>query len=113
MKDIVILFDKKKEPGQETANEIKRYLENHPEFVILLNRQPSLHRDSIQAFHPVAIPPEEGESLQLSPLCCEGFAADFDGDEMAGHCPVSTLAQLDAQKLLPSRNLRSKRSSFP
>ena len=94
-------------PVRNAYPRIKRYLENHPELVILLNRQPSLHRDSMQAFHPVAIPPEEGESLQLSPLCCEGFAADFDGDEMAGHCPVSTLAQLDAQKLLPSRNLRS------
>ena len=83
------------------------FLGNHSDLVLLLNRQPSLHRDSIQAFHPVAIPPEEGEVLQLSPLCCEGFAADFDGDEMAGHFPVSKMAQEDARRILPSRNLRS------
>lgn len=83
------------------------FLGKHSDLVLLLNRQPSLHRDSIQAFHPVAIPPEEGEVLQLSPLCCEGFAADFDGDEMAGHFPVSEMAQEDARRILPSRNLRS------
>ena len=83
------------------------FLGKHRDLVVLLNRQPSLHRDSIQAFHPVAIPPEEGEVLQLSPLCCEGFAADFDGDEMAGHYPVSAMAQEESRRILPSRNLRS------
>jgi len=94
-------------PVRNAYRRMKDYLEEHPELVIILNRQPSLHRDSIQAFHPIAIPPEEGETLQLSPLCCEGFAADFDGDEMAGHYPVSDSAQSDAQKMLPSRNVRS------
>lgn len=94
-------------PVRNAYRRMKDYLGKHPELVVLLNRQPSLHRDSIQAFHPIAIPPGDGESLQLSPLCCEGFAADFDGDEMTGHYPVSDSAQSDAQKMLPSRNVRS------
>lgn len=93
--------------ARDAYQRVKDYLERHPEFVIVLNRQPSLHRDSMQTFHPVAMPPEDGEVLQLSPLCCEGFAADFDGDEMTGHVPVSTSAQDDARKMLPSRNVRS------
>lgn len=84
-----------------------KFLQRHPDLVVLLNRQPSLHRYSMQAFHPVAVPPKVGETLQLSPLCCVGFAADFDGDEMAGHLPLSSAAQEDARKMLPSRNLRS------
>ena len=86
---------------------LEAYLKNHPDLVVLLNRQPSLHRDNIQAFHPVVAPASEGEVLQLSPLCCKGFAADFDGDEMAGHLPLSEAAQNDARILLPSRNMRS------
>lgn len=93
--------------ARDAYQRVKAYLERHPEFVIVLNRQPSLHRDNMQAFHPVAMPPEDGEVLQLSPLCCEGFAADFDGDEMTGHVPVSASAQEDARKMLPSRNVRS------
>lgn len=93
--------------ARDAYQRVKVYLERHPEFVVVLNRQPSLHRDSMQAFHPVAMPPEDGEVLQLSPLCCEGFAADFDGDEMTGHVPVSASAQDDARKMLPSRNVRS------
>ncbi len=93
--------------ARDAYQKVKTYLERHPEFVIVLNRQPSLHRDSMQAFHPVAMPPEDGEVLQLSPLCCEGFAADFDGDEMTGHVPVSASAQENARKMLPSRNVRS------
>ena len=86
---------------------VKGFLGKHRDLVVLLNRQPTLHRDSMQAFHPVPLPPEAGEVLQLSPLCCEGFAADFDGDEMAGHFPVTEAAQEDSRKLLPSRNVRS------
>lgn len=93
--------------SRDAYKRMTAFLGNHSDLVLLLNRQPSLHRDSIQAFHPVAIPPEEGEVLQLSPLCCEGFAADFDGDEMSGHYPVSEMAQEDARRILPSRNLRS------
>ena len=92
---------------RDAHKRMKAFLDKHRDLVVLLNRQPSLHRDSIQAFHPVAIPPEAGEVLQLSPLCCEGFAADFDGDEMTGHYPVSAEAQEDARKMLPGNNLRS------
>ena len=86
---------------------VKDFLERHGDLVVLLNRQPTLHRDGMQAFHPVPLPAEAGQVLQLSPLCCEGFAADFDGDEMAGHFPVSEAAQEDSRKLMPSRNVRS------
>jgi hypothetical protein len=86
---------------------IQAYLEAHPDFVVLLNRQPSLHRDSFQAFHPVPLPPEAGEVIQLCPLACKSFAADFDGDEMVVHVPLSAKAQKDASRLLPSRNLFS------
>ena len=91
----------------DAQDRLEKYLEEHPDLVLLLNRQPSLHRDSIQAFHPVIAPASEGDVLQLSPLCCKGFAADFDGDEMAGHLPLSIAAQRDARGLLPSRNVRS------
>ncbi|MBR4617071.1 MAG: hypothetical protein IKO55_15795, partial [Kiritimatiellae bacterium] len=92
---------------RDAHKRMKAFLDKHRDLVVLLNRQPSLHRDSIQAFHPVAIPPEAGEVLQLSPLCCEGFASDFDGDEMTGHYPVSFGAQEDARKMLPNNNLLS------
>ena len=97
----------KKPLPRDAYKRMKAFLAKHRDLVVLLNRQPSLHRDSIQAFHPVVIPPEEGEVLQLSPLCCEGFAADFDGDEMTGHYPVSVKAQEDARKMLPDNNLCS------
>ena len=97
----------KKPLPRDAHRRLKAFLGRHRDLVVLLNRQPSLHRDSVQAFHPVAIPPEEGEVLQLSPLCCEGFAADFDGDEMTGHYPVSFGAQEDARKMLPNNNLLS------
>ena len=86
---------------------LDEYLAAHPDTLILLNRQPSLHRDSFQAFHPLALGPEAGDTIQVCPLVCKGFAADFDGDEMVIHLPVSKDAQEDAQRLLPSRNLFS------
>ena len=95
------------EQPDDAQERLAAYLTNHPDLVVLLNRQPSLHRDNIQAFHPVVAPASEGDVLQLSPLCCKGFAADFDGDEMAGHLPLSKAAQEDARILLPGRNLRS------
>lgn len=95
------------EQPADAQERLEEYLRNHPDLVVLLNRQPSLHRDNIQAFHPVVAPASEGDVLQLSPLCCKGFAADFDGDEMAGHLPLSVSAQGDARALLPIHNLRS------
>jgi DNA-directed RNA polymerase subunit beta' len=71
--------------------------------LVLLNRAPSLHRMSIQAFEPVLC---DGKTILLHPLVCEGFGADFDGDTMAVHLPLSTLAQDEARRLmLPVQNL--------
>jgi RNA polymerase Rpb2, domain 6/RNA polymerase Rpb1, domain 2/RNA polymerase Rpb1, domain 5/RNA polymerase Rpb2, domain 7/RNA polymerase Rpb2, domain 3 len=86
---------------------VKEYYREHPDKVVLLNRQPSLHRDSFQAFHPVPLPPSTGDIIQLCPLACKGFGADFDGDEMVVHIPLSASAQEEAARLLPSGNLLS------
>ncbi|RTK93762.1 DNA-directed RNA polymerase subunit beta' [Candidatus Saccharibacteria bacterium] len=64
---------------------------------VLLNRAPSLHRLSIQAFQPVLI---EGKAIQLHPLVCKGFNADFDGDQMAVHLPLSDAAQAEAKDIM-------------
>src|SRR5882672_6071836 len=70
----------------------------HP---VLLNRAPTLHRLGIQAFEPVLI---EGKAIQLHPLVCAAFNADFDGDQMAVHVPLSTEAQMEARVLMMSTN---------
>jgi DNA-directed RNA polymerase beta' subunit len=84
-----------------------RFLEARPDILIVLNRQPSLHRDSVQAFRPVPLPPQVGEVLQLCPLVCKGFGADFDGDEMAIHVPLSAAARDEATRMLPSQTMFS------
>ena len=71
------------------------------EYPILLNRAPTLHRLGIQAFEPVLI---EGKAIQLHPLVCTAFNADFDGDQMAVHVPLSLEAQLEARVLMMSTN---------
>ncbi len=68
---------------------------------VLLNRAPSLHRLSIQAFQPVLI---EGRAIQLHPLVCKGFNADFDGDQMAVHLPLSDAAQAEAREIMAANN---------
>lgn len=68
---------------------------------VLLNRAPSLHRLSIQAFQPRLI---EGKAIQLHPLVCKGFNADFDGDQMAVHLPLSDAAQAEARELMSATN---------
>ena len=68
---------------------------------VLLNRAPSLHRLSIQAFQPVLV---EGKAIQLHPLVCAGFNADFDGDQMAVHLPLGAEAQAEARILMLSTN---------
>ena len=68
---------------------------------VLLNRAPSLHRLSIQAFQPKLI---EGKAIQLHPLVCTGFNADFDGDQMAVHLPLSDEAQREARELMSATN---------
>ena len=67
----------------------------------MLNRAPTLHRLGIQAFEPVLI---EGKAIQLHPLVCSAFNADFDGDQMAVHVPLSLEAQLEARVLMMSTN---------
>ena len=107
--DISWLHPKDDPQALEQARvQIHSFLESHPDFVVLLNRQPSLHRDSFQAFHPVPLPTAAGDVIQLCPLSCAGFGADFDGDEMVIHVPLGDLAQKEAAKLLPSRNLFSQ-----
>ncbi len=73
-------------------------IREHP---ILLNRAPTLHRLGIQAFEPILI---EGKAIQLHPLVCTAFNADFDGDQMAVHIPLSLEAQLEARVLMMSTN---------
>jgi len=71
------------------------------EYCILLNRVPTLHRLGIQAFEPILI---EGKAIQLHPLVCTAFNADFDGDQMAVHVPLSIEAQIEARVLMMSTN---------
>ncbi len=73
-------------------------IQQHP---ILLNRAPTLHRLGIQAFEPILI---EGKAIQLHPLVCSAFNADFDGDQMAVHVPLSLEAQIEARVLMMSTN---------
>ena len=73
-------------------------ISEHP---VLLNRAPTLHRLGIQAFEPVLV---EGKAIQIHPLVCEAFNADFDGDQMAVHLPISPEAQAEARILMLSRN---------
>ncbi len=78
---------------------------------VLLNRAPSLHRLSIQAFQPVLI---EGKAIQLHPLVCKGFNADFDGDQMAVHLPLSDKAQVEAREIMAAnRNLLKPADGSP
>src|SRR5205823_13573072 len=68
---------------------------------VLLNRAPTLHRMGIQAFEPVLI---KGNAIRIHPLVCKGFNADFDGDQMAVHLPLSIEAQVEATVLMMSTN---------
>ena len=77
---------------------LEEVIREHP---VLLNRAPTLHRLGIQAFEPVLI---EGKAIQLHPLVCTAFNADFDGDQMAVHVPLSLEAQLEARALMMSTN---------
>ena len=79
---------------------LENVIQNHP---VLLNRAPTLHRLGIQAFQPVLV---EGRAIKLHPLCCTAFNADFDGDQMAVHLPLSDEAQEEARNLmLAAKNL--------
>ncbi|MGH2429060.1 MAG: DNA-directed RNA polymerase subunit beta', partial [Candidatus Limnocylindria bacterium] len=92
----------------EVWDVLEDVITDHP---VLLNRAPTLHRLGIQAFMPVLV---EGSAIQIHPLVCFAFNADFDGDQMAVHVPLSTAAQREAQQLmLSTRNLLSAADGSP
>jgi len=84
--------------GPEVWDILEDVIREHP---VMLNRAPTLHRLGIQAFEPVLI---EGKAIQLHPLVCTAFNADFDGDQMAVHVPLSLEAQLEARALMMASN---------
>ena len=84
--------------GAEVWDILEEVIREHP---IMLNRAPTLHRLGIQAFEPILI---EGKAIQLHPLVCTAFNADFDGDQMAAHIPLSVEAQIEARTLMMSTN---------
>jgi len=84
--------------GPEVWDILEDVIREHP---VMLNRAPTLHRLGIQAFEPVLI---EGKAIQLHPLVCTAFNADFDGDQMAVHVPLSLEAQLEARALMMATN---------
>jgi DNA-directed RNA polymerase subunit beta' len=84
--------------GAEVWDILEEVIREHP---VLLNRAPTLHRLGIQAFEPILI---EGKAIQLHPLVCAAFNADFDGDQMAVHVPLSIEAQLESRSLMMSTN---------
>jgi DNA-directed RNA polymerase subunit beta' len=107
----------------DTIKSAKRMLERREEYVwdileevihqhpVMLNRAPTLHRMGIQAFEPVLV---EGNAIMLHPLVCQGFNADFDGDQMAVHLPLSIEAQVEAHTLiLATNNIFSPASGSP
>ena len=83
---------------EEVWDILEEVIRNHP---VLLNRAPTLHRMGIQAFEPILV---EGNAIKLHPLVCKGFNADFDGDQMAVHLPLSIEAQVEAHTLLMATN---------
>jgi DNA-directed RNA polymerase subunit beta' len=91
-----------KEMVEQQRPEVWDFLEEvireHP---VLLNRAPTLHRLGIQAFEPILV---EGKAIKLHPLVCHAFNADFDGDQMAVHVPLSLEAQMEARTLMLSSN---------
>jgi DNA-directed RNA polymerase subunit beta' len=92
----------------EVWDVLEEVIRDHP---VLLNRAPTLHRLGIQAFMPVLV---EGSAIQIHPLVCFAFNADFDGDQMAVHVPLSTAAQKEAKELmLSTQNLLSAADGSP
>ena len=83
---------------EEVWDILEQVIQNHP---VLLNRAPTLHRMGIQGFEPILV---EGNAIHLHPLVCKGFNADFDGDQMAVHLPLSIEAQVEAHTLMLSTN---------
>jgi DNA-directed RNA polymerase subunit beta' len=111
-RDLVKTVKSAKKLIERRTPEVWEVLENvmdgHP---VMLNRAPTLHRLSIQAFQPILV---EGKAIRLHPLVCTAFNADFDGDQMAVHVPLSPEAQLEARVLmLSSHNLLSPQNGDP
>src|SRR5437588_2076634 len=99
-------FVEKERP--EVWDILEEVIKEHP---VLLNRAPTLHRLGIQAFEPILV---EGKAIEIHPLVCTAFNADFDGDQMAVHVPLSMEAQLEAQVLmLSSNNILSPSNGAP
>ncbi len=99
------MVDKK---GPEIWDILERIIDGHP---VLLNRAPTLHRLGIQAFQPVLV---EGKAIRIHPMVCTAFNADFDGDQMAVHVPLSYDAQLESMiLLLSSHNILSPQNGNP
>ncbi len=99
------MVDKK---GPDVWDILENIIDGHP---VLLNRAPTLHRLGIQAFQPVLV---EGKAIRIHPMVCTAFNADFDGDQMAVHVPLSYEAQLEARMLmLSSHNILSPASGAP
>lgn len=99
------MVDKK---GPEVWDILDHIIDGHP---VLLNRAPTLHRLGIQAFQPVLV---EGKAIRIHPMVCSAFNADFDGDQMAAHVPLSFEAQLEARILmLSSHNILSPANGAP
>lgn len=97
---------------EEETDEVWAILEEvAKEKLVLLNRAPTLHRLGIQAFHPILI---EGEAIHIHPMVCRAFNADFDGDQMAVHLPLSTMAQNEAKtRMLSAANLLKPATGTP
>ena len=92
----------------EVWDVLEEVIREHP---VLLNRAPTLHRLGIQAFEPVLV---EGKAIKIHPLVCTAFNADFDGDQMAVHVPLSPEAQIEASVLmLSSNNILSPANGTP
>jgi DNA-directed RNA polymerase subunit beta' len=111
-KDVVYNIKKAKTLVETETPEVWAVLEDvvteHP---VLLNRAPTLHRLGIQAFEPVLV---EGKAIKLHPLVCHAFNADFDGDQMAVHVPLTPAAQIECWTLmLSSRNLLNPANGYP
>src|SRR5690606_968654 len=90
---------KEVESGSAVLGDMREAVIQQPP--VMLNRAPTLHRLGIQAFEPVLI---EGKAIQLHPLVCAAFNADFDGDQMAVHVPLSIEAQMEARTLMLASN---------
>ncbi len=102
------MLDRQRDIKESVWDALEEVIEDK---VVLLNRAPTLHRLGIQAFEPVLV---EGQSIQLHPLVCEAFNADFDGDQMAIHVPLSAQAQAEARvQMLSAHNLLSPAHGEP